>query len=368
MKTEKRKKILHLITGLGVGGAETILSEIVPRLQKEFDNRVCCIIGHGIIGKKLEDSNIPVYYLDLKNFFDFGAIFRFKKVINEFQPEILITYLIHADLFGRFFGKLFGVKKVISSKHGSLLQWDFLKYLDRFTSFLVTKYIVLTKTEQKKIIRELKISKDRTVIIPNGIDLNKFDVVVDKNEKKKELGINNDNLNIVCVSNLREEKGHEYLLEAFEKLFEKHKKSNLLIVGNGEKKETLISQIADYQSKDNVHFLGNRQDVTEILKISDIFVMPTLAEGMSMAILEAISSGLPIITTTIAANKELIENEITGLLVQPRSDREITESMQRLLNDVQLRKRLGQAAKEKAASEFEINLIIKKLADLLNNS
>lgn len=362
-----RKKVLHLITGLGVGGAETILSETVPGLQAEFDNRVCCIVGRGSIGKKLEDSDIPVYYLDLKNFFDLGAISKFKKIIEDFQPEILVTYLIHADLFGRIFGKLFGINKIVSSKHGSLLRWDFLKYFDRFTSFLVTKYVVLTKTEQEKMIRELKILQEKTEVIPNGINLEKFDVVIDKNKKKNELGINNDNLNIVCVSNLREGKGHEYLLEAFEQTYEKIKGINLLIIGDGEKREELLCQIKNYKSRDNIRFLGYRNDVIEILKVSEIFVMPTLAEGMSMAILEAMACELPIITTKIRANEEIIEDKLDGLLVAIRNSSAIKYKIQELINNKDLRCQLGSKAKQKIKTKFDLVITTKQFMNLIQN-
>ena len=134
-----KKKILHLITGLEIGGAEMMLLKTLPRMQEDFDNRVCCIRGHGPIGKKLEKAGVPVYYLNLKNIFDLGIILRFKKIIKEFQPKILVTYLIHADLFGRIFGRIFGIKKITCSVRVKLVQWKYfpLLIIDGLTSFLV---------------------------------------------------------------------------------------------------------------------------------------------------------------------------------------------------------------------------------------
>lgn len=362
----QKKKILHLITGLEIGGAEILLLRTLPKMQNAFDNRVCCIIGRGPIGKRLENAGIPVYYLDLKNIFDLKIILKFKKIINEFKPDILLTYLIHADLFGRIFGRIFGIKKIVCSKHGSLLQWEFLKYLDRLTKSLVTHYTALTEVEKSILIKTLGIKEEKIFINPNGIETKEFDFEINKKQKQDELGIKNDNTNIVCVSKLRNKKGHEYLLEAFETLYKENNKLNLIIVGDGEKEDFLREYISNYSSKNNIYFLGNRDDIKEILSISDIFVMPTLAEGMSIAILEAMASGLPIITTDIPANKVLIQNMESGILVQPKSSLEIAEKISLLLKNIELRKKLGQAAKKRAELEFDFDLKMKKFINFLN--
>jgi glycosyltransferase involved in cell wall biosynthesis len=279
----------------------------------------------------------------------------------------LITYLIHADLFGRIFGRLFGIKKIICSRQGSLLQWDFLKYFDWLTKGLVTRYTALTEVEKSILIRTLGIKKEKIIINPNGIEMKEFDFEIDRQKKKNELGIQNENINIVCVSKLRNGKGHEYLLNAFEALYEKNNKINLLLVGGGERESFLIDCVSNYESKGNIYFLGNRNDAKEILKISDIFVMPTLAEGMSIAILEAMASGLPIITTNIPANKVLIQDKETGILVSPKNAPEIAEKISILVNDADLRQKMGHAAKKRAESEFNLDLAVKRFIEFLND-
>jgi hypothetical protein len=109
----QKKKILHLISGLDIGGTETQLLRVLPELQIYHENYVCCVRGHGPIGKQLEKKGVPVQYLEFKNILDLGVIYRFYKSIEKIQPDILVTYLIHADLYGRVFGRLFGVKKIV---------------------------------------------------------------------------------------------------------------------------------------------------------------------------------------------------------------------------------------------------------------
>lgn len=361
----KKKKILHLITGLEIGGTEMMLLRTIPFLQKSFDNHICCIVGHGPIGKQLELAGIPVYYLELKHLLDFTIIWRFWRVTKKSHPDILITYLIHADLFGRLFGKLYGIKSIICNQRGKLLQWEFLRSFDRITKFLVTKYIVQTETAKQELMKKLHLPEKKLEIIPNMIDSTEFDFIIDKNKKRLELRIDPNDFVITCVSKLRRGKGHEYLLEAFEQVFEKHKHAKLLIVGDGEQKEKLVKQIESYRSRSKIYFLGNRSDVNEILKISDIFTLPTFGEGMSNALLEAMASGLPIITTDIPENRELIKDEVTGLLVTAGKSKDLAQAITQLINDKRKCIAIGSRAKQSSLERFSPEKVVEKYRQIL---
>ncbi|MBF0557085.1 MAG: glycosyltransferase, partial [Nitrospirae bacterium] len=258
--TTKRHKILHLITGMEVGGAEKMLLKLVPPMEGEFENRVCVIKGRGKLGAELQQTGIPVVYLDLQGQFDFRPILRFREMADEFKPDILVTYLIHADLFGRLIGRAFGIKRIVCYQRGSLLNWEFLRRFDRLTKSLVTKYITQTETAKEELKAALKIEGQKIAVIGNAVELKTYDFEMDTAAKKRDLGLNPDNKNIVCVGNLREGKGHEYLLDAFEQVFKLFSGVNLLIAGDGQKKTELTAQITHFTSKANIHFLGNRDD------------------------------------------------------------------------------------------------------------
>lgn len=387
-----RKKILHLITGLEIGGAEMMLLKTLPRLQDDFDNRVCCIRGHGPIAEKLENAGVPVVFLNLNGISNtIAAIFRFRKIILDFRPDILVTYLIHADLFGRIFGRLFGIRKIICNQRGKLLQWEFLRILDRATKSLVTKYIVQTETAKRELMRTLRLPEAKFTVIPNTINVQEFEFKLNKDEKRKNLGLSASDIVVTCVSKLRRGKGHEYLLEAFESLAchsspllchsrgdgnpvsfchpelisgsSPRKSLKLLVVGDGEQKQELLNQVENYASKSSILFLGNRDDVKEILKISDIFVLATEGEGMSNAIMEAMASGLPVITTDIPENRELIENDRTGILVSPKDSDAIAQPIEVLFSNKPERKRLGENAYKYITENFMLPVITKKMSD-----
>ncbi len=359
----KKKKILHLISGLEIGGTETQLLRILPEMQKYHENFVCCVRGHGPIGIELEKNNVPVYYLNFQGFFDLLVIKRFYTVIKKIKPDVLTTYLIHADLYGRFFGKLFGIKKIISSKRGSLLQWEWLSSFDRLTKFMVDHYLVQTETAKRTWMKKLKLSESRFTIMPNGIDIKKFKPSVDRDDKRKSLNIATDSIVISCVARLRIGKGHDILLEAFEKVFKNYSKTDLLLIGDGEKEKELKIQIKNYTSKNNIHFLGNRQDVPDLLAISDVFILPTEGEGMSNAIIEAMIVGVSVITTEIPENKDLIEDKKNGILFPVNNSDSLSEKIQHLINDPGLRNILATNAQEEANERFDYEKVTKKLAE-----
>ena len=144
-----KKKILHLITGLELGGgAENMLLQLLPKMQDNLDNCVCAIKGKGEIGKKLEEAGIPVYYLELRNIFDIGMIFRYRNILKDFRPDIQVNYLIHADIFGRILGKIFGVKKIVPYIRNIHKSMPSLMFLDRITLFLSD--FILTNSETSR--------------------------------------------------------------------------------------------------------------------------------------------------------------------------------------------------------------------------
>lgn len=358
-----KKRILHFISGLEIGGTEMQLLGILPELQKYHENRVCCLRGHGPIGSKLEKRGIKVYYLNFKNIFYFFLFLRFRDAIRDFSPDILVTYLIHADLYGRIFGKLFGIKKIICSKRGALLQWEWLSSFDRLTKRLVSHYLVQTETATREWMKKLKLAESKFTVIPNGIDIQAFKIKINQKEKRRQLGISENLFVMTCVSKLRRGKGHNVLLKAFEKVYRQNKNIVLLLVGYGEKEDALKANIANYNSRNNILFLGDRNDVAEILAISDVFILPTEKEGMSNAIMEAMAAGKPIITTDIPENKNLIRNEETGILFPVNNAKSLQEAIESLMSNLNLRMKLGQNAQRKVEKEFDIQIIASRFAE-----
>lgn len=351
-----KKKILHLITGLEYGGAEMMLLKILPPLRNEFEHSVVCIRGRGPIGEKLTTAGISVHYLDLRHPLDWRIIPRFHALIKSTKPDLLVTYLIHADLFGRVFGRVFGIKKIYCSVRVKLIQPKYLPLLvlDGLTSWLIDGYHFNSSSVASMYQKYFFTPDHKTTLIPNGLDLKRFTPNNTQRQEMRAVLSLSDKFVIGCNARLEKQKGVSYLLEAFATINTLHPETRLIVINDGNEKSRLIERTRALGINDKVQFLGRRDDVPELLNAMDLFVLPTLFEGMANALMEAMAVGLPIITTNIPENKELITHTINGRLVAPRNVDQIIQEVSLLISDKKERVRLGAEARQTAEKNFSL--------------
>jgi glycosyltransferase involved in cell wall biosynthesis len=357
-----KKKILHLITGLEYGGTEMMLLKTLPSLREDFDMQVCCIRGQGPIGEKLIALGIPVTYLDLKSPFDWAVIGRFQTVVRDFHPDLLVTYLIHADLFGRVFGRIFGIKQIFCSVRVKLIQPKYLPLLmlDGLTSFFVDHYHFNSESVASMYRKYFFLPEKKITVIPNGLDLNRF--TPDSRSRqttRTSLGLE-DALVIGCNARLEKQKGHTYLIEAFARLSHSYPKAKMILINDGQEKENLLKLVQNLGITSQVLFLGRRDDVPELLNAMDIFAFPTLFEGMANALMEAMASGLPIVATDIPENKELLVHDVSGILVPTRNSQAICIALEQLIIHTEKATSLGQNARKIALQRFDLTQVVAR--------
>ena len=356
------KKVLHLITGLEFGGgAENALLQIIPELKKT-ENRICCIKGRGEIAKKLEQKGIKIYYLNMKNWLDFSIIFKYKKVIKEYKPDIQVNYLIHADIFGRVFGKLFGVKKIVSFNRSRYKKF-FHKFIDKITFGLVDFFIANSEVNLSYYRKKNKIPEEKSFCIPNGVDLKKYSFKLDDEKKLKELKLSKKDFILTCVARLSKEKDHEAMFKALKYLNDKRIK--LILCGEGKEKEKLKKLRKKLGLEDQILILGNRKDVLEILRVTDVFVLPSLFEGMSNALLEAMASKKCCLVSDIDENKELIKNGKNGLTFKVKDCKDLARKIKYMMENKEKREEFGKNAFKTIKEKYEIHKIIKEYDELL---
>jgi len=368
---EKMIKVAHLITGLEVGGTERSLLALLPRVQnKGILNYVYCIVGQGEIGKELVEKGIPVKYLGYNRWWDiFKICFYFFREMRREKPDILVTYLIHADLFGRIIGYFSGIKKVVSYKRGSLLQWDFLYYGGRMTRGLVKRYITVSRELKNILIDRSHIDEKNITVIKNGIDVEKYlGSNLERERIRKEFGIASSEIIFGIIAKLRKGKGHRDLIVAFNEVLKERPEviKKLLIVGDGEEEQDLKKYVGELKMEKSVIFTGCRKDVASILSAIDIFVFPTEYEGMSVALLEAMAAKKTIITTSIAANLEVVD-ATSALIVPPRDVKALTFAMHDIMLDTDLQQRLAEAAFKRCQENYSLDNSAQQFLALLKS-
>lgn len=355
---EPKKKIIQMIRTLEVGGCEGALLRMLPYIQDDFEHIILTLQQKGSLTPLFEKQNIRVVPLNQKSFLDIASYFRLRKILKDLHPDLIVTNLLHADIIGRLFVQFFVPCHVVSSL---VTTYNFGPYwparlFERMTKYLAFGYMANAESVKTAYVEKFGVKSEKISVLPRGIDTESFLHSEPDENLKKTLGILPDDYVVICVANLHPNKGHCYLLTAFEELFQTHPNIKLLLAGEGQEKENLLRQVANYRSKSHILFLGKRSDVPKLLQISDVFVLPTFFEGMSNAIMEAMANNLPIITTDIPENRELVTHEKMGLLCPVKDVVSLTQALERLIKDSVFSQTLGNNAAQKMQTEYNFTV------------
>jgi glycosyltransferase involved in cell wall biosynthesis len=363
MNESTDKTILHFITGLeSGGGAETFLTRILPELETG-KHIVCSMRPPGKMGYKLEKAGVQVESLRIKYKYNpLSAAIRYRKLIKRLQPDAQINYLIHADVFGRICGKLFGVPNIMSflrNKHQNLA----FKVMEKLTIPLADCVLANSPPVMDYYQRTYTLP-ECTAVIPNGIPLPEYNLKTDYLYKNGVF--DKDDFVVTSVARLHPQKSLDTLIKAFANLREDITNLTVLLVGDGKKKGDLQNLAQRLDAQDIVQFLGKRDDVYNILSATDVFVLPSKKEGMSNALLEAMASGCGCIVSDIPENTELIEDGKTGLSFKQGDPQALLKVIQKLYNESTLREQFGDRARKKVEADYSLASTSQQLEKFLN--
>ncbi len=361
----KTYRIFYLITELNVGGAENSLYQLVTHLNSQkFLPIVFSLGGEGKIAQKLREKGIEVICLGAKHKFDLTVFFKLLKFIRLKKPHILHTYLFHANFIGRIAGRIAGIPITISSVRTMEKQKWHHVYLDMLTSWMVNKEICVSKDVEEFTKKYAKVPANKLTTIYNGINFEDTHVTKNTEDKKKELNINQFNPIIGTVGHLTMVKGVNHLLRVFKLVLKSYSNACLLIAGDGPEEKKLKELTLRLNITDSVKFLGFREDALEIINIMDIFVLPSLWEGMPNVILEACALGKPVVSTSVGGAKEIIKHGETGFLVPVRNYKDLTKAIKTLIENPKKREEFGRKGKEFVLKNFSLDKMVKSTEKL----
>ncbi|MFX1256857.1 MAG: glycosyltransferase [Promethearchaeota archaeon] len=355
-------KICFLITGLGVGGAEKFLLNLVPRLK--FEKFVISFANSNDYGKELEKKGVKVYYLGTNKINLPMVIFKFKKIIKSEKPDIIDSYLIYANLFGRIFGKIFGIKRNISSIRSDYARFKLLRFLDMISQNYVNLFILNSKALHNYVHKQNHVPVKKIKILPNAIDIKKIYNKLDRNyDVRRELCIEKDRFLLVTVGRLIKDKNISSLIKAMKLVYEP---LSLIIIGDGQQRRNLIKLTKRLNLNNKIFFLGKRNDVFNIINSSNVFILPSLREGMSNALLEAMTLKKVCIVSNIPQNTELIKDGFNGFIFNPKNIDELANVITKIYENKNLRN-LGEKSFELIKRTYSIEKIIKKYETIVKN-
>ncbi len=353
-------KLLHILGDSKFGGGSIIVLRLAQRAKKE-GWEVHVLTTDPIFQEILTENNITfvsleVIWRNIRPIRDLIGLIKLYRFLRNSDYDIIHTHTTKAGFVGRLAGKLAKVPVIIHTAHGFAFHersnpviMAFFSLLERLASYWCDK-IVAVSNFHKDLAIKLHISKDSKIIaIPNGLDENRIKVTKDIDEIYRELGINKDYFIILTTGRLAVQKGIEYLIRSIPYVKARIEKPfKVLIVGDGPLKIELLNLSERLNVKEYVKFLGFRKDIGDLLHIADVVVLPSLWEGLSISLLEAMAAGKAIITTDVSSNREVLRDSegYAGMIVPPRDPKSLASAIAYLYNNESFREKMGERARK----------------------
>jgi glycosyltransferase involved in cell wall biosynthesis len=340
---KKRINILECIRQGQVGGGESHLLSLVENLDKEIFNPIVLSFTDGPMIDRLRKMNITVHIIPTLRPFDLTKWKQVQKLLKDHKIELVHAHGTRANSNVLWAARSLGIP-VIYTVHG----WSFhpdQKPLVRNIRIMGEKYLTsrsdlnISVSASNQQSGKQFINSFKSIVINNGIDLKKFDPSALHRDIRKELNIPADKILVLFIARFTSHKQPLALIEAFSKAFQSNPDLHLLLVGDGDQKEDANDMIRRSGMSEHITMESFRQDVPDVLASADIFVLPSLWEGLPIGLLEALAMGKAVIATNVDGTSEIIENGVNGILIE-------TED---LVND--LGKAIEALSKDKASRE-----------------
>jgi glycosyltransferase involved in cell wall biosynthesis len=358
-------RVLQIIPTLVRGGAEKQLTELAIALPRdEFDVHVAVLTHTGPYEDTLRSHDVPLTLIGKKLKVDPFAYQRLKACIKQLQPDLVHTWIFAANSYGRQAAFAAGVKHVVAGE----------RCVDRWKAwheFAIDRYlakrtdrIVTNSTGVRDFYSEHGIPADKFSIIPNGIRPFEPTGKLTRQQLLDELKLPADTKLIGSVGRLWPQKRTKDLMWAAELLKSARDDTHLLLIGDGPQREALLRFRNEARLADRIHFLGERDDVRELLPLLDCFWLASGYEGQSNAIMEAMSAGVPVVASDIPGNRDLVVPDQTGYLVPVGDSADMARKTQLIIDDPDRAAQFAEASRTRMIQEFSVETMVYRHAEL----
>jgi glycosyltransferase involved in cell wall biosynthesis len=357
-------RILYVITDLETGGVPLHLHRLVTSLDRtRFDPLVVSLAAPGPVSAMLEADGIPTRACGARGPLDLIALWRLCRLIRRCQPDLIHALLFHANIAARLVGRLAGFpgERIITEIQTVEIERPWHLILDQLTHGLCHCQIGNSPAVIDHLVRRAALPREFLVYIPGGVDPARHQNVIPADRFSWEIPPPAKLL--IWVGRMDPVKGLDHLLEALA-LLPADPSTHLLLVGDGPERSPTKARADRLGLSHRVHFTGFREDIPALLAAADLFVFPSLTEGMPNALLEAMAAGLPVVACDVPGCRDLIDNQLNGCLVPPGSPPAMAAALAHLLADPLLARRLGQEARRTVLRDYSQELCHANYADL----
>jgi glycosyltransferase involved in cell wall biosynthesis len=369
-------KIVHIISGLSSGGAEMMLYKLLTKCDRSlFQPMVISLTDNGTFGKKIQDLDIPVEVMGMRRGIPNPlAVFKLSRMLQKMQPQVIQTWMYHADLLGSLAAKIAGNIPTVWGIHNTTLSSKHSKKTTILTSrlcgilsqFLPSRIICVSEVGRDVHIA-LGYSPDKFIIIPNGFNLDEFNSDSEARLSfRKELGILEESLLIGLIARFDPQKDHRNFINAAALLQGKVPNAHFLLCGHGVdmQNEELVKWIQPLNYSQNFHLLGLRADIPRVMNALDILTSSSsYGEAFPLVVGEAMACGIPCAVTDVGDSALLVGD--TGKVVTARDPQSLANAWSELISmGAERRRELGQKARKRICDNFSLDVVIRQYETL----
>lgn len=363
-----RRKVLHVIDSLDLGGAQTLLLEICKNSNRDkFDVEVACMHGRGVFVEEFEKAGIKVHSLSPAKWppLYWPGLLR---LLRSHDPEIFHFHLFGSNLIAKPLAALFGKKALVVHDHcNDAGRGNFLLLLaDALTNRLAARVIAVSRSIRDFLINQEGMDPDRIVVFSNGIDAQAFAPGdgMKRSQARIALGLPPEAFVIGGMGRLVAQKNFSRFLDIAARVLSEHPSSFFVIAGTGPQDEELHAKCVSLGIIDRVRFLGHVADRLALYHSFDALLMTSDFEGTPMVLLEAMAAGLPVVASSVDGIAEVCTNNRDALLVAPGDTAGFATSIKQVLEDAALRELLGKNARDTVLDRYEIRKLTARIESL----
>jgi glycosyltransferase involved in cell wall biosynthesis len=355
-------RILFLTTSPQLAGAEKQLYLLASRLDRaRYEIHVVTLKGEqeGRLLEALRNNGIKTTSLNISHKWELWKLIQLWKLLKTFQPDILQSFLFFDNIVARIIGRMAHVPLIISGQRNANTSTGLRFILDRLTLPLAHHIVSNSEAGMRLLRNQHSFESHKMCVIHNGIN-----TAIPKHPDVEKLRSHaQQKLHIGFVGYLTKQKGVDVLLKALVKLKQSHADVYCSIIGDGPELESLTKEVVVQQLQDTVGFLGKQEQAVGLMPAFDVLVLPSLWEGLPNVIMEAMAQGIPVIATNVGGVPELIQTEVTGLLIEPQNVDALVQAIVTMC-DPSVREPMGMSAKSSIAQQFTLETMVEQYDQL----
>lgn len=362
-----KKTILHVIDSTEPGGAETVFVQLADEFRKRGYRCITVVSGPGWVTDELRRKNFEPVIIHAKGAFNLSLVRGLVRIVKDEKVDLIQSHLLGSNVYCALVGLLTRTP-VVATFHGMVdvspderLRWLKFQIMNRG----VRRFVTVSQRLAQVIGQEGLLNPKKTATIFNGIERGRYGRRR-ISQTREQLNLEPEAVLIGSLGNLHPAKGYDHLISAIPLVLKENPAAQFVVAGN--EREPLLSQLKEQARQLNVaqhvHFLGFIHDAAEFLSGLDIFFLPSNSEGFSIAAIEALATGLPVVATRCGGPEEFLVHEQNALLVQVGDARAMAAGINNLLASSQLSRSLAESGTQLVSRAFSIEAMIRRYEDL----